>query len=321
MKYSVSSDSAVHSAGCVACPRACGGHRENGGLGVCGCPADFRISRPALHRWEEPPISGTRGSGTVFFAGCSLRCVFCQNRSISLGGQGRPFSSEALIDALFRLKDAGAQNINLVTPTHYANALIPVLEKVRPSLGLPIVYNCGGYESVATLRRLNGLIDIYLPDFKYVSSELSGRYSSAPDYFTVAGAAVQEMYRQVGPARFASEGSDVPHADEKAGDRMVRGLIVRHLVLPGGRKDSLAVLDALASLLPVKEIRLSLLRQFTCDFVDKNAFPELSRRLTTFEYDSVRKHAEPLGFLGYIQGHGSDSAAFTPSFNSPGDFL
>ena len=259
--------------------------------------------------WEEPPVSGIRGSGTVFFAGCNLRCVFCQNKKISRGGAGRFYSEDDLIRAMYSLRDEGAHNINLVTPTHYTRALARVLERVKPSLGIPVVWNSGGYESVGSLRMLDGLVDVYLPDLKYFSPELSARYSAAPDYFEVAAKAIGEMYRQTGEAVFNTE-----TVDKREVELIKRGVIVRHLVLPGCRKDSLRLVEELSHIVPVDGVRLSLMRQFTPDFVDGERYPELKRRLTSFEYDSVVKRATALGFDGYTQGADAASAAFTPDF-------
>lgn len=259
--------------------------------------------------WEEPPVSGIRGSGTVFFAGCNLRCVFCQNKKISRGGAGRLFSEDDLIKAMYALRDEGAHNINLVTPTHYTRVLARVLERVKPSLGIPVVWNSGGYESVESLKMLDGLVDVYLPDLKYFSPELSERYSAAPDYFEVAKRAIAEMYRQTGSAVFETE-----EIDGTSVELIKRGVIVRHLLLPGGRKDSIRLLEELATLIPTDGVRLSLMRQFTPDFVDGEKYPELKRRITSFEYDSVLKKASELGFDGYTQGAEAASAAFTPDF-------
>jgi len=301
---------------CTACPRECRAERGAGVLGYCRCGKVVHLSRVSLHMWEEPPVSGKRGSGTLFFTGCSLGCVFCQNREISRAETGRAFTESQLESAMLSLRDAGAHNINLVTPTHYLNTVARVLEAVKPRLGIPVVYNCGGYEKVESLKRLEGLVDVYLPDCKYFSSELSARYSSAEDYFTVASKALMEMYRQTGAVTFAADGRGIPHCYEEKDDLIIRGLIVRHLVLPGCRKDSIRILEELAEILPVEKIRLSLMRQFTPDFVPKDKYPELCRRLTAFEYDSVLKTARELGFIGYTQAPESASSRFTPEFNS-----
>ena len=285
---------------CYDCPRRCGAVREEA-KGVCHAPAEFLVARIDLHMWEEPPISGSRGSGTVFFGGCNLGCVFCQNRAIRDGEVGRLMSADELLSAMVALVNRGAHNINLVTPTHYTRALVPVLRRLREQVTVPIVWNSSAYESVETLRLLDGLIDIYLPDFKYISPQMAA-YSHAPDYAAVASAAVTEMFRQRGPLRFGADGL------------LQSGLIVRHLVLPGGRHDSIAVLDRLSDLLPVSDVRLSLMSQYTPDFVDAEKYPALARRITTFEYNSVLRRAEQLGFEGYFQGRTSASAEFTPDF-------
>jgi len=287
---------------CLQCPRACGIDRTET-TGFCGMPREFRIARAALHPWEEPCLCGENGSGTLFFCGCNLRCIFCQNRQISRGElPGRVVPPKQLIALMLRLRDEGAANINLVTPTHYAQELIPVLREVRPRLEIPIVYNCGGYESVQTLRQLEGLIDIYLPDCKYFSPELSRRYSAAPDYYTIAENALREMLRQTGIPAFSPDG------------RMQRGVMVRHLVLPGCRKDSIALLDALYAAFGTSAFRLSLMSQYTPDFAPPDAEPNLHRRLTAFEYESVLSHAQELGFDGYFQSRASARSSYTPDF-------
>lgn len=291
--------------GCTLCPRACHAERERGELGFCGMPATCFVARAALHPFEEPPISGTRGSGTVFFSGCSLRCVFCQNRDIR-GTQGaRAFDAEGLGELFLALQGQGAHNINLVTPTHYADTVAAALARVRERLSVPVVWNCGGYESVETLQMLSGLVDVYLPDFKYISPESARAYSAAPDYAVHATAALREMVRQVGAVAFDEDGM------------MTKGVMVRHLVLPGGRKDSMAVLSRIAETVPVSQIRLSLMRQYTPDFCPESAPAVLKRRVTTFEYDSVMRHALALGFEGYFQTGESVGTDYTPDFSHP----
>lgn len=291
---------------CFLCPRRCGADRESGAAGVCGMTDKIKVARAAPHMWEEPPVSGVRGSGTVFFSGCPLKCVFCQNRVLSADGYGVEVDEAALERIIMSLAKQGVHNINLVTPTHFSDKLIPVLQSVRPKLNIPIVYNCGGYESVEALRRLEGLIDIYLPDFKYASGELAAKYSAAPDYPEVASAALCEMYRQVGSAEFDADGM------------MRRGVIVRHLVLPGCRRDSAEVLRLIAETVPVEDIKLSIMRQYTPEFVDADKFPELARRLTGFEYDYVVKEAARLGFDGFTQQKESATSEYTPSFDLTG---
>ena len=291
--------------GCTLCPRMCGADRENGEFGFCKSPATVHVARAAKHFFEEPPISGTRGSGTVFFTGCSLGCIFCQNSAIRESVAGRAFDTAALCELFLSLADEGVHNINLVTPTHYADVIAAALELARPYLKIPVVWNTGGYERVETLARLSGLVDIYLPDFKYISPVLSAQYSAAPDYAEVATAALAQMVRQVGAVCFDGEGL------------LRRGVIVRHLVLPGARHDSLAVLDRIAETVGVHDVRLSLMSQYTPDFAPEDGPRPLLRRVTRFEYESVTAHAQQLGFQGYFQLRSSADAAFTPDFSLP----
>ena len=288
-------------ASCALCPRRCGVDRTAGQVGVCGVTDTLRVARIAPHMWEEPPISGSRGSGTVFFTGCSLRCIFCQNRTISREGMGKTYTEEELTAAILSLRDQGVHNINFVTPTHYTSTITRILERIKPTLGIPVVWNCGGYESVETLRLLEGLVDIYLPDFKYFSPDLSRDYSSAPDYPAIATEAVQEMYRQTGP-----------YTEEK--DLAKRGVIIRHLVLPGCRADSMNVLRHIASILPPAEIRISVMRQYTPDFAADAPYKNLHRRVTDFEYTSVLDEATRLGLVGFSQGKDAATKAYTPDF-------
>lgn len=286
---------------CALCPRQCGVDRTKGQVGVCGMTDTLRVARIAPHMWEEPPISGSRGSGTVFFSGCSLRCIFCQNRVISREGLGKPYTAEELTRAILDLRDQGVHNINFVTPTHYTSLLVPILERIKPTLGIPVVWNCGGYESVETLRMLEGLVDIYLPDFKYFSPDLARDYSSAPDYPTVATEALLEMYRQTGEY-------------EEDNGLAVKGVIVRHLVLPACRADSMNVLRHIASILPVEDIRVSVMRQYTPDFAADAPYKNLRRRVTDFEYTSVLEEADRLGIIGFSQGKDAATKAYTPDF-------
>lgn len=288
---------------CELCPRRCGADRERGERGICGEGAQMRVSRIALHPYEEPPISGRRGSGTVFFCGCSLGCMFCQNRDISRGqADGKLYTAAELADEILRLQSIGAENINLVTAAHFANRVAEALELVRGRLNIPVVYNTSGYERVETLRRLEGLVDIYMPDFKYASSELAEKYSSARNYPQAAEQALCEMYRQVG---------DYAYGD---GGMLTKGVLVRHLVLPGARHDSIEVLTRLAEILPVDGILLSLMRQYTPDFAYDAPFPELHRKITSFEYTSVLRIAAELGFEGFSQSADAASRNYTPNF-------
>ena len=291
---------------CTLCPRKCGVERTaEGGAGVCRMGTQPKIARAALHMWEEPCISGTTGSGTVFFSGCTLRCVFCQNADISARGLGRDITPGQLGDILLRLQSEGVQTLSLISPTPYVPLIIEALEGVRSRLAVPVVYNTGGYENISTLRRLEGLIDVYLPDLKTRSPELAARYSAAPDYFEAASAAIREMARQTGAPRLSPDGI------------LLRGTLVRHLVLPGGRRDSIAVLDWLAEAFPKGEVLLSLMSQYTPDFV-RGDYPELRRRVTSLEYRRVLEHARELGLTGYCQERSAAGAQYTPDFDLTG---
>ena len=288
---------------CLACPRGCLVDRDNGERGFCGVSNEYIIGSADLHFWEEPCISGTGGSGAIFFSGCNLRCVFCQNRDISREIVGKKYSEEELVSRMLELQNRGAHNINLVTSTPYAFFIAKTLEKAKKQgLSIPVVYNCGGYESVEALRALEGLVDIYLPDFKYFSEDLARSYSNAPSYARVAGEAIIEMYRQVGKLTL----------DEKGIAK--RGLIVRHLVLPACREDSKAVLKYISEMLPASEVTLSLMRQYTPDFACDDVPKNLKRRLTSFEYEDVLSYALSLGFDGFSQEKESAKKDFTPDF-------
>lgn len=288
---------------CILCPRECAADRAQGNIGICGETKSITISRASLHMWEEPPISGSRGSGTIFFCGCNLHCVFCQNKIISSGGGNRrTLCVNELASLMLELQDMGAHNINLVTPSHFADSITEALTIVRESLNIPIIYNSSGYEKLSTLKMLDGLIDVYLPDFKYASKELAMDYSSAPDYPEIASKALCEMYRQVGSPIFDESGI------------IQRGMIVRHLVLPACRHDSIKVLDTLAELFSVDSVKLSLMSQYTPDFALDTPFKNLHRKLTSFEYNSVLEHAISLGFDGYFQSLSSATSKYTPNF-------
>lgn len=288
---------------CTLCPRECGADRTKG-QGFCGGGDAVRAARAALHLWEEPPISGTNGSGTVFFSGCALHCRFCQNASISQVPFGKDITPDRLCEIFFRLEAQGAHNINLVTAGHFLPYLLPALRSAKPRLSIPIVWNSGGYEKPGALRLLDGLVDIWLPDFKFFFPETARDYANAPDYPAVADAALSEMLRQVGTPVMQS-------------GLMQRGVILRHLVLPGHRHESIALLRHLAEAYGTSAFLLSLMSQYTPMHEDAD-FPELNRRITKMEYLSVVKEAEVLGFGGFTQDKTSAERAYTPDFSLQG---
>ncbi|MBC8530436.1 radical SAM protein [Gehongia tenuis] len=289
---------------CGLCPRRCGANRRAGEKGLCGAGDELKAARAALHHWEEPCLSGEAGSGTVFFSHCSLRCVYCQNREISRGEAGRAITWERLSEIFLELQAAGALNVNLVTPTHYLPFIFPALERAKKrGLTVPVVYNTSGYELPEVIRALDGLVDIYLPDFKYVSPELSLRYSGAADYFKYASAALSEMVRQAGKPVFR-------------GDILQRGVIVRHLCLPGCLWDSRAVLRHLWET-HGSRIYISIMSQFTP--MNLSAYPELNRRVAPEEYEALVDYAVDLGIeQGFIQEGEAASESFVPPFDLTG---
>lgn len=293
-------------AGCVLCPRNCNSNRANGEKGFCMESDKIMLARAALHMWEEPCISGEEGSGAVFFSGCNLRCVFCQNHEISGGEAGMEVSVERLAEIFLNLQKQGANNINLVTPSHYVPQIREALLLAKKQgLILPIVYNSSAYEKTETLRLLDGLVDIYLPDLKYCSSGLSLKYSKAADYFAVASLAITEMVRQVG----------TPVFDER--DIMKKGVIVRHLALPGCAEDSRAVIKYLYDTYG-DDIFISLMNQYT-PLLHVAAYPELNRRLTEEEYDELVDYAIDLGIEnGFIQEGDTVGESFIPAFDYEG---
>lgn len=290
---------------CEMCPRRCGALRdemENRG-GFCGMPWGYRVARAALHQWEEPCISGTIGSGTVFFSGCVLKCVYCQNYKISTEKFGKQISEDQLIAVFEDLIQQGAENLNLVNPTHYALQLADTLKKWHSPV--PVVYNSGGYERVETLRALEGLVDIYLPDFKYSREEKASRYSSAPGYFDTAARAILEMARQTGPNQYNEAGL------------LQRGLVVRHLVLPGNTNSSVEVLRWLAKHLPAGN-QVSLMAQYI-PMGEAGKYVELNRKITKREYKKVLDFLEATGMEnGYIQERSSANNCFVPDFDFTG---
>ncbi len=290
---------------CRLCPRKCGIDRYEKS-GYCGTGAEILGAKACLHQWEEPCISYKNGAGTVFFSGCGLHCCFCQNNSISSDIKGKSITVNQLGDIFLRLRDSGADSIELVTPTHFAPQIISALDRVKNQLGIPVIWNSGGYEIPETIELLNGYIDVYLPDIKYYSPEISAKYSNAPDYFRYASEAVLRMTEQVGKLTYNSE------------DGLVRGTIIRHLVLPSHRHDSMKILDWIAENISPENALLSLMSQYTpFEHVPENC-PELSRRVTKMEYNSVVRHADELGLKGFMQEKTSASAEYVPDFDFSG---
>ena len=285
---------------CTLCPRRCGVNRAAGQRGFCAMGPTPRLARAAVHYWEEPAIAGSYGAGAVFFSGCTLGCVYCQNEAISRGGFGKDLSPARLREIFLQLIDEGVQSIDLVTPTHFLPSILPAL---TPKLPVPVVYNCGGYESVETLRQLEGLIDVYLPDYKYSDPALAARLSQAPDYPEVAEAALREMVRQTGPVRMEE-------------DMLARGVLVRHLILPRQIDNSLGVIDALDRLFRPGEILFSLMAQYT---PMPGMTGGLARPITREEYDAVLSYLWLSGIRdGYTQDFQSASAEYIPSWDLAG---
>ena len=290
---------------CTLCPRMCRTNRRRK-PGLCGQGTSLKAARAALHFWEEPCLSEHGGSGAVFFSGCTLRCCYCQNYKISQEGLGKEISPERLGEIFLSLQDKGARNIDLITATHFLPSILPVLDKVKPYLHIPVVYNCGGYERVETLRMLEGYVDIYLPDLKYFSREISRKYSGAPDYFQYASQAIPEMIRQCGKPILDKDGM------------LVRGVLIRHMVLPGQTEDSIRLLHWMKENLPEKSWLISLMSQYT-PFYHAGKHPEINRRLTTYEYQKVLDAALSLGLdQGYMQERTSAKEDYTPPFDLEG---
>lgn len=286
---------------CNACPRNCNVDRQKS-LGYCKSPDKFKLARAALHYWEEPCISGKNGSGAIFFSGCNLGCIFCQNFDISHNCNGVEVSDERLIDIMKSLVDKGANNINLVNPTHYSAQLLRVFEKYKPPV--PIVYNTSGYDSVETLRSFDGIVDVYLPDFKYIRSDKAQKYSKAENYPQIAEAALREMKRQVGNDAFNGDGI------------MQKGMIIRHLVLPSNTNSSVEALDYLAE--NFSDTYISVMAQYVpCG--DLSNYKEINRPLTQREYDKVVNHILDLGLEKiFVQEVEAASDEFIPDFDFTG---
>lgn len=287
---------------CTLCPRRCGVNRNAGARGFCGAGSAVRVARTMLHRWEEPCLVGAHGAGAVFFAHCTLRCVYCQNHAISHEGRGREIATEELAAAFLSLAAEGAATLDLVTPTHYTPQILSALTQARAKgLTLPVVWNTSGYETTENIARLAGTVDIYLPDLKYATEESGRLYSCAPDYAAVVWDALAAMVAQVGSVQFAPDG------------RLLSGVLVRHLVLPGHRHESIALVRRLWETFG-DAIQLSLMRQYT-PLYRAHAFPPLHRRLTTFEYESVVAAARELGMERvYVQGPEAVGAQYVPDF-------
>ena len=293
---------------CNVCPRSCKVDRkqsihEKGRAGYCRSGMLPIVSRAALHHWEEPCISGTRGAGTVFFAGCNLSCVYCQNYEISELMHGEEISVERLRQIYFELIAQGAHNIDLVTPTHFTHA---IFQSLREPLPVPVVYNCGGYESIHTVAFLRKKIQCWLPDLKYSLREPATRYSDAPDYFEKATAAIEQMYRQTGTYEIGSDGI------------LKKGVLIRHLILPGNLENTKGVLRYVAETFAPGQVLFSLMRQYV-PWGRASEFPEINRRLTEEEYNEAKAYMEELGIVdGYTQAADSSDAVYIPAFNGAG---
>lgn len=290
---------------CVLCPRNCNVNR-NEKIGYCGMTNEITVARAALHFWEEPCISGGNGSGTVFFSGCNMKCIYCQNRPIAIGKAGKTITPERLCEIFCELAQKGAHNINLVTPTHFADKIAKTIETVKKrGFSLPFVYNCGGYESVSTLKMLDGLIDIYIPDFKYWSVDSSQKYSNAPDYTEVAKAAIEEMYRQCGSLQYDGDGM------------LKKGVIVRHMLIPAHVYDAKCIIKYLYESYG-ENIIYSIMSQYT-PMAEFEGFPELCRRVTKKEYGKLVDYVIELGIENaYIQDGASAKESFIPAFDNEG---
>lgn len=289
---------------CRLCPRECNVNRLEGEIGYCGASNKLMISRADLHFWEEPCVSGKNGSGTVFFSNCNLKCVFCQNHCISQENLGVEISIERLSEIFLELQKKGANNINLVTPTHYVPEIIEALKLSKSNeLSIPILYNSNGYDSLNTLKALAGYIDVYLPDLKYYNSKYSLRYSMAKDYFEKASIAIEEMYRQVGKPIF----------DENS--IIKRGVIIRHLMLPGLLFDSKKIIDFIYKSFG-NNVYISIMNQYTPMFKASD-YAEINRRLNEKHYDTLINYALDLGIKNaFIQENGSSSEEFVPDFKN-----
>lgn len=281
--------------GCTLCPRECKVNRTAGEVGYCGCPDTALVAKTMIHKWEEPALSGSGGSGAIFFGGCTLGCKYCQNRKISACPTGTPMDSAFLRVEMEKLIAQGAENIDLVTPTQFLPTIIPALQ---PKLAVPVVYNCGGYEKTETISALNGLVDIYLPDLKYADDALAKTLSGTADYFSVATKAICAMYQQVGPVQWQ-------------GEKVVKGVVIRHLILPGQVENSLKVLDWIGETFCSGEVLVSLMRQYT----PIGGLPApFDRPVTEEEYQAVLSWMYLNGLQGFTQEESASDTAFIPEF-------
>ena len=289
--------------GCTLCPRNCNIDRKNN-HSFCGVGNNLKLAKVSLHMWEEPCISGKNGSGTVFFSGCSLKCVFCQNYKISHQAYGKEISTQRLSDIFLELQQKGAENINFVSGSHFVPQIITALDRVKHKLLIPIVYNSSGYETVSTLKLLEGYIDVYLPDLKYFSPVLSKKYSNTENYFEYASQAILEMHRQQPKLQFK-------------GELLKKGVLIRHLILPRCRKDSMKIISWIYENLPENSYLVSLMSQYTPCF-KADDFPEINRRITTFEYNSVLDKIIEYNMNGFFQDKNSATLEYTPEFDLEG---
>ena len=290
---------------CTLCPRKCGADRSNS-TGICGAGGNAIVARASLHKWEEPCISYKNGAGTVFFSGCNLHCCFCQNNKISNKLFGKVITDRQLADIFLRLRDSGADNIDLVTPTHFVPNIINALDMIKHKLDIPVVFNCGGYELKEMIDMLDGYVDVYLPDLKYFSSDISSKYSNAPDYFEYASEAILAMIKQVGKLTFNSEGG------------LMKGTVIRHMVLPSHRHDSIKLIEWIADNTSRDDVLVSIMNQYTpFDFISEE-FGELKRKVTKMEYNSVINRAAELGINGFAQERSSASEDCVPDFDLSG---
>lgn len=304
---------------CTLCPRNCHADRTKNSFGFCGAGSEPVIARAALHMWEEPCISGKEGSGTVFFSGCNLGCIFCQNYDIAHKKVGKTVSIQRLSEIFLELQDQKANNINLVTPTHFVPQIAEALILAKKNgLSIPVVYNTGGYESVETLRLLDGLIDVYLPDFKYFHSSLSSKYSHVADYFEKTSLAVSEMVRQTGEPLFRTKNGSILTAEQYDDEALIcKGTIVRHLLLPGCLEDSKAVIKYLYETFG-NRIYISIMNQYT-PLKQVSNIPDLNRKVSSKEYDALVDYAIFLGVEnGFIQEGDVALESFIPSFDGSG---